>query len=147
MRAFFLENDARMAVVSHFRPQTTRSIRIRNISPSWIPVLEAEGYEAKHWSNIGSISATDTEIMQWARNNGYVVFTHDLDYGSLLFSTQAVSPSVIQLRSEDIRPRSAGEIVLHALRNANKKIEQGALLTIDMRKNRVRLLPLKPKIR
>lgn len=118
-----------------------------NISPAWIPVLETEGYEVKHWSNIGSISASDREIMQWARNNKYVVFTHDLDYGSLLFSTQAVSPSVIQLRSEDIRPRSAGEIVLHALRNANKKIEQGALLTIDMRKNRVRLLPLKPKIR
>lgn len=30
MRAFFLENDARMAVVSHFRPQTTKSIRISN---------------------------------------------------------------------------------------------------------------------
>jgi predicted nuclease of predicted toxin-antitoxin system len=114
-----------------------------NLSPAWIPLLEAEGYEAKHWSNIGSLSAPDTEIMRWARNNGYVVLTHDLDYGSILFSTQAVSPSVIQLRSEDVRPHSVGKIVLHALRNTEKEIEQGALLTIDPRKNRVRLLPLK----
>ena len=117
-----------------------------NLSPSWIPVLESDGHEAKHWSTIGSISAPDTEIMSWARNNGYVVFTHDLDFGSILFSTQMVSPSVIQVRSEDVRPQSIGKVVLHALRNTEKEIEQGALLTINPRKNRVRLLPLKSGI-
>ena len=117
-----------------------------NLSPSWIPVLESEGHEAKHWSTIDSISAPDTEIMSWARNNGYVVFTHDLDFGSILFSTQMVSPSVIQVRSEDVRPQSIGKVVLHVLRNTEKEIEQGALLTINPRKNRVRLLPLKSGI-
>ena len=45
--------------------------------------------------------------MAWARENRYTVFTNDLDYGALLFATAASSPSVIQIRTEDIRPASA----------------------------------------
>ncbi len=54
--------------------------------------------------------------------------------------------SVIQLRSEDVRPSTAAPIVLEALRKAVKEIAQGVLVTIDPRKNRIRLLPLKKKI-
>ena len=46
----------------------------------------------------------DTEIIAWACENSYIVFTNDLDYGALLFATAAASPSVIQIRTEDIRP-------------------------------------------
>ena len=113
-----------------------------NISPAWIPFLENEGYKVKHWGDIGPITAPDTEIMEWARRNGYIVFTHDLDYGTLLFVTEAVAPSVIQLRCEDIRPKSVGKIVLKALKKAQKEMEKGALVTIDVRKNRIRLLPM-----
>lgn len=118
-----------------------------NLSPAWISVLENEGYKVKHWSDIGSITAPDTEIMEWARRNGYIVFTHDLDYGTLLFVTEAVAPSVIQLRCEDMRPKSVGKIVLRALKKAQKEMGKGALVTVDLRKNRIRLLPLKRKNR
>ena len=114
-----------------------------NLSPTWIPLLEAEGYEATHWSKIGTITAPDTEIMEWARRNGYVVFTHDLDFSALLYATNAIAPSVIQLRTEDIRPESVGKLALLALQQAAKDIKSGALVTIDPRKNRIRLLPLK----
>ena len=114
-----------------------------NPSPSWVFLLEANGHTATHWSRMGSFSAPDSEIMEWARKHGYAVFTHDLDYGALLFVTQAIAPSVIQLRSEDVRPSTTGSIVLEALRKAEEAIAQGALVTIDSRKNRIRLLPLK----
>jgi len=118
-----------------------------NLSPSWVPFLEAEEYEAKHWCTIGSVSARDPEIMEWARNKGYVVFTHDLDYGSLLFATQAIAPSVIQLRTEDVRPKTVGSIVWGALHDAEKELEKGALVIIDPRKHRIRVLPLKKENR
>jgi predicted nuclease of predicted toxin-antitoxin system len=86
-----------------------------NLSPSWIACLESGGHSAVHWSSIGSPSALDTEIMAWARENRYTVFTNDLDYGALLFATAAASPSVIQIRTEDIRPASAKHAVLFAL--------------------------------
>ncbi len=118
-----------------------------NLSPSWIPLFEAEGYETKHWSQIGSPSAPDTEVMQWARENGFVVFTHDLDYGTLLFVTQTTAPSVIQLRFEDVRPKSVGKIVLQTLWEVKNQIEQGALVTVDIRKSRIHLLPFGEKKR
>ena len=118
-----------------------------NLSPAWVALLESDGHEAKHWSQAGSPSAPDTEIMQWARENGFVVFTHDLDFGALLFATRALSPSVIQLRIEDVRPQSVGEIVLQTLRKVKDQIEQGALLVIDVRKSRIHLLPLGGKNR
>jgi predicted nuclease of predicted toxin-antitoxin system len=114
-----------------------------NLSPAWIPFLKAGGHEVKHWSEIGVITATDIEIMEWARNNDFIVFTHDLDFSALLFATKAKAPSVLQLRTEDIRPKTVGKQVLVALQQAEENIKQSALVTIDPSKNRIRLLPLK----
>ena len=113
-----------------------------NLSPVWVPFLENGGYEVKHWSNVGSPSAPDLEIMNWARENDYVVFTHDLDFSALLFTTKAKSPSVIQLRAIDIRPKTIGDKVLIALQKAEKDLKKGALITIDPNRDRIRLLPL-----
>ena len=33
-----------------------------NLSPLWVPFLEAGGYEGKHWTEIGAITAPDIEI-------------------------------------------------------------------------------------
>ncbi len=118
-----------------------------NLTPLWIPLLESKGYKTKHWKDIGSISAPDTEIMEWARKNDYLVFTHDLDFGALLFATQVKAPSVLQLRCEDVRPKSVGDVVLHILSKAEKEIEQGALIIVDLRRSRIRLLPLKSRVR
>lgn len=97
----------------------------------------------KHWSEIGDVTAPDSEIMEWARNHHFVVFTHDLDFGALLYTTKATAPSVIQLRIEDIRPEQVGELVLTALSKVESEIRRGALVTIDPRKARIRLLPFK----
>jgi predicted nuclease of predicted toxin-antitoxin system len=34
-----------------------------NLSPSWAAYLSEAGFEAEHWSNVGSWTASDTEIM------------------------------------------------------------------------------------
>lgn len=67
-----------------------------NLSPLWIEFFERNGLVAVHWSTIGNPRATDREIMEWARANTYVVFTHDLDFRTILAVTRADNPSVIQ---------------------------------------------------
>lgn len=114
-----------------------------NIPVIWENFLNNAGHHTLHWSNVGDIRAADTEIMQWAREHHFIVFTHDLDFGALLFSTNAKSPSVIQLRTENIMPVAVGAIVLQTLDNIAEELHAGVLVTIDPRKNRVRLLPLK----
>lgn len=58
-----------------------------NLPPVWVEVLRKHGWEAVHWSQIGDPRSSDRDIMEWARKNGYVVFTHDLDFGSILAAT------------------------------------------------------------
>ena len=114
-----------------------------NIPPIWVRFLNDAGHNAIHWSNIGNIRAEDTEIMEWARINKHIVFTHDLDFGSLLYTTGAKAPSVIQLRVENILPSSVGNELLETLRIATEELNNGALITIDPRRQRVRILPLR----
>lgn len=85
--------------------------------------------------------ASDDVIMNWARENGYVVFTHDLDLGALLATTRAEGPSVIQVRTQDIMPDGLGNRMLTILRQYGSILEKGALITIDETKDRVRILP------
>ncbi|MGE5191975.1 MAG: DUF5615 family PIN-like protein, partial [Deltaproteobacteria bacterium] len=38
-----------------------------NLSPTWCPVLAAEGWNVVHWSAIGDPRATDATLMDWAK--------------------------------------------------------------------------------
>jgi predicted nuclease of predicted toxin-antitoxin system len=77
-----------------------------NLSPEWVPFLEQAGFACVHWSRVGDPRASDAELMAWARANGHVVFTHDMDFGALLAATRAAGPSVLQVRVKDTMPAS-----------------------------------------
>jgi predicted nuclease of predicted toxin-antitoxin system len=112
-----------------------------NLSPAWCIILAKHGYTAVHWSAIGSPRATDTEIMQYAQENEFIVFTHDLDFGTILATTKASVPSVLQLRAQDILPDTAEMIVVNALLQFANELKSGALITVDAIRIRARILP------
>lgn len=114
-----------------------------NLSPGWVKVFEKYDIEAVHWSNVGDPREKDTIIMEWVRANGYIVFTHDLDFGSLLAATTAETPSVIQVRTQDILPTSIENLVISALRQFEEELNNGALVTVDKAQSRVRILPIR----
>ncbi len=111
-----------------------------NLSPDWVKVLTEAGWEVTHWSTIGDFHATDS--IAWAKKNGHVVFTHDLDFGAALALTQAEGPSVIQVRTQDVTPAAIGKLVVNALRQFQPELENGALVVLDELRARVRILPL-----
>lgn len=83
----------------------TRDVKIlidMNLSPRWAEILAGHGWLTKHWTEIGDPRATDQLVMKWAAENQFVVMTHDLDFGTLLATSQAEGPSVVQLRTGDI---------------------------------------------
>ena len=114
-----------------------------NLSPRWTRYLMDAGLEAAHWSTLGAANAPDVEIMTFARVNGYVVLTHDLDFSAMLAATHGLKPSVVQIRSEDVNPDVIGKLVVDALRQMNADLNNGALLTIDTNRTRLRILPLR----
>jgi predicted nuclease of predicted toxin-antitoxin system len=116
-----------------------------NLSPRWVKTLIDAGIEASHWSSLGAANAPDADIMAFARANGYVVLTHDLDFSAILAATQDAKPSVVQIRAEDVRPETVGRTLIEALRQMAVELEEGALLTIDPARTRLRVLPLRSK--
>lgn len=80
--------------------------------------------------------------MAYARVNSCVVLTHDLDFSSILAATHGAKPSVVQIRAVDVNPDVIGNKVISALRQVQVELEEGALLTIDTGRTRIRLLPL-----
>lgn len=114
-----------------------------NLSPRWAEVLRQAGHDAGHWSVVGPAEAEDGELMAWARTHGFVVLTNDLDFGAILAATQAEGPSVLQIRTEAVSPRCLGVRLLRALERFERDLLAGALITVDERKERARLLPIR----
>ena len=83
-----------------------------NLSPQWVSVLEKTGWKAVHWSIIGRPDASDQEILEYATSHGYVIFTHDLDFGAILAATNAEYPSVIQVRTQDVTTDHLSNLVV-----------------------------------
>jgi predicted nuclease of predicted toxin-antitoxin system len=79
--------------------------------------------------------------MLWARPRGFVVFTHDLDFGAILAATAAHSPSVLQVRTQDISPQRIGAMVVSAFEQFAETLSKGALVSIDEKRARARILP------
>jgi predicted nuclease of predicted toxin-antitoxin system len=114
-----------------------------NLSPEWVSFFERESWNAVHWSVVGSMSAPDRDILEWAASRGAVIFTHDLDFGTLLALKSARVPSVVQLRGQETSPARVGQLVVTALKQLKEDLERGALVTIDATRIRARILPLR----
>lgn len=113
-----------------------------NLSEEWVARLASEGWATVHWSKVGDPRARDSEIMAWALANGHAVFTHDLDFGTMLALTSAAGPSVLQVRSPNVLPEHLGPVVVAAIRQHESALAAGALVVVDENKSRVRVLPL-----
>lgn len=93
---------------------------------------------------MGAASAPDWAICEYARNQGFVLITNDLDFPRILAYTLGKKPSVILLRGEPLVPELRGEALIKAVEECSAELEAGAVLTLDwLDRPRARLLPLK----
>ncbi len=101
-----------------------------NLPPQWVHIFQKAGYEALHWSTVGNPSADDFTIMNWAATNGYIVFTHNLEFGVLLVMDRANIPGVIQGNLQDVFSLKLADLVLGTLQQYPTELEKGALIAI-----------------
>lgn len=80
--------------------------------------------------------------MDWAAANQYVVFTHDLDFGTMLALTHQAGPSVLQVRAQNVLPDHLGAVIAAALDQHEEDLSSGALVVVDEARSRVRVLPI-----
>lgn len=113
-----------------------------NLSPTWVHYLAQAGIESVHWASIGNPHEPDRVIFEWAKAHGYVVFTNDLDFGAILAATNAQGPSVIQLRLQDLMPQSLATRLVRILKQFEDDLLRGALISVDERRAKARILPI-----
>jgi predicted nuclease of predicted toxin-antitoxin system len=113
-----------------------------NLTPIWVTFFQENNINAVHWTEIGKVNASDKEIFDYAIENHYIIFTNDLDFGAILANSHTQTPSVIQVRTQDLMPHSLGNTILELLSQFEQSLIEGALITLDKQKMRVRVLPL-----
>jgi len=113
-----------------------------NIPLKYVALFAAKGMKAVRWSDIGLPNATDQEIVEYASQYGFIVMTCDLDFGTILAITHRYKPSVVQIRGSIIYAEEAIDIIVAALLQRAEDLKKGALLSIDSKNVRLRLLPL-----
>jgi len=113
-----------------------------NLSPRWVDDLKAAGIDAQHWSTIGPADAPDPEILEYAARHGFVLLTQDLDFSAILAATGGRTPSVVQVRSDNLDPFIIAPVVVRALEQLAAELAAGALVSIDPARIRLTVLPL-----
>ncbi len=59
------------------------------LSPEWTGFFTARSIASVHWSSLGDSRAEDRIVFQYALDHDCIVFTHDLDFGTLLAYTES----------------------------------------------------------
>jgi predicted nuclease of predicted toxin-antitoxin system len=116
-----------------------------NLSPDLVAMLSRHGHDVLHWSTVGDMRATDLTILNWSREHDRVVVTHDLDFGTILWNTDATGPSVIQIREQDLLAAATAESIAKAITAAAPALARGAVVTVHEDRSRIRILPLRAR--
>lgn len=113
-----------------------------NLTPKWVRFFQEYGLEAVHWSALGALTARDEVLLEAAAEGGYVLLTHDQDMGTLLALAKSHRPSVVLLRTGDLRPQSVGPRLLKIIEGLKAEFQAGVMVVVEDRRVRVRRLPL-----
>ena len=113
-----------------------------NIPPKIADFLTEFGIDAHHWFAIGAPDAKDSEILSYAHQHGYIVLTCDLDFSALLSAAPLKKPSVIQVRTQGFQLNELAQMVATAMKLNVVALEKGAILSLDTKRVRARILPL-----
>lgn len=109
-------------------------------------LLRDIGIDTVHVGEIGMSKAEDTEIIRRAIEEERVVATLDADFHTLLALDEAIFPSVIRIRVERLRAQAIKDLLLMVIDKCSEELLQGAAITVEPNRLRVRLLPLVPDV-
>jgi predicted nuclease of predicted toxin-antitoxin system len=109
-------------------------------------LLRDKGIDTIHVSEVGMSKAEDAKIIKWAQQEECVVATLDADFHALLALDAATSPSVIRIRIEKLQAQALTDLLLMVIDECATELEQGAAVTVEPSRIRIRRLPLLPNV-
>jgi predicted nuclease of predicted toxin-antitoxin system len=114
-----------------------------NISPLAAIALRAAGHDAVHVRDQGHQRAPDRVVLAAARSQERVLLSADTDFGQILATSGAETPSVVLLRHRGARDAdSQANLVLANLEQVASDLDAGAIVVVEDLRVRVRRLPI-----
>ena len=105
--------------------------------------LRQRGHDAVHLREEGLHRMTDSDIFAKVAHEGRTILIFDLDFSEISALAGAGLPSLIVFRIENAR---YGNVItrLNAVLSASRQaLEDGAIVTVEQTRHRVRRLPIK----
>ena len=105
-------------------------------------LLRDLGHDSVHTRELGLQRATDQELLSLALEEDRIIVTLDIDFHTLLATSNGSRPSVILLRERGLLPVEVSERVQRVFSQFEERLQAGCLVTIGATSIRVRDLPL-----
>jgi len=112
-----------------------------------VEFLSRAGIVCEHVGDVGLARATDPEIIEYARQNGFVVVTLDADFHAHLALADANGPSVVRIRIEGLKAEAIADLVVDIITRCHDDLVSGALVSAANDGIRVHLLPVTRRFR
>ncbi len=106
--------------------------------------LAAAEIESVHVGSVGLATASDADILEYARREDLVVVTLDADFHALIALSGASAPSVVRIRIEGLDGPALAELLERVVGDVGTQLEKGALVSVTPHRVRLRRLPLTP---
>ena len=113
------------------------------LSPIVAKHLGDRDFDVVHVRDIGLQSASDTEILRLAEQQGRIIISADTDFGTLLAIRQKQHPSFVLLRRQKgIQPQDTAKLLTGILPQLEDTLRQGAIVVVTDNRIRIRSLPV-----
>jgi len=113
------------------------------LSPRLAEALSKEGHDAVHIRDYGLQAASDSVVLERAAAERRVLISGDTDFSALLAARNATGPSLIIFRGNaDRHPARQADMVLRNLARIGSLLDEGAIVTFEAARLRVRSLPI-----
>jgi len=113
------------------------------VSKSLLKVLRSHGHDGVHAHEIGLDRATDSQVLEVARREGWVIVTADLDFPRLLALASIGGPGLILFRGGNYSDREMQDLLDRVLTEVPAEIIGSSVCVVDNRRIRITRLPLR----
>jgi len=107
-----------------------------------VELLNEDGWNVVHAYQCGLGTASDEQILEYARGERRAICTLDADFHSILAVTGASNPSVVRIRQQGLRGADVASLLKRVWDEVGELLEGGAAVTVTERAIRLRRLPL-----
>jgi predicted nuclease of predicted toxin-antitoxin system len=113
-----------------------------DLSPLTVSQLKEKGWEIIRVSEVMDVRTDDIDILNYAREHNQVVITHDLDFSELLAVNGLDSPSVINLRLENMHPDFVTQRIIDIVSQLEDELKKRIVVSVNEISARYRNLPI-----